>query len=264
MRSPGERPRSAAARREAFRHTVVTRRAYGADGAAAGGQRGGGDADRIQPGPGRRRRVLAAGPGSGDAGDDLHHCRGGGLPRLLVPDRDLPGADLRSPVVLGARRHRRRDHRAHRACQGGPGSDSDDVISYMLRALFADGLGTALFSAIGGSPTTTYAENIGMMAATRVYSTAANYVAALVAILLGLVPKVRRGGQRHPGRRARRDHRRALRHDRPAGRQDLDRQQGQLSQSGQPGADRRRRDRDQLRQVGWPARSRRSGRNRTG
>jgi len=167
--------------------------------------------------------------------------------------------------VLGARRHRRRDHRAHRACQGGPGSHSDDVISYMGRALFADGLGTALFSAIGGSPTTTYAENIGMMAATRVYSTAAAYyVAALVAILLGLVPKVRRGGQRHPGRRARRDHRRALRHDRPAGRQDLDRQQGQLSQSGQPGADRRRRDRDQLRQVGWPARSRRSGRNRTG
>ena len=38
-------------------------------------------------------------------------------------------------------------------------------------------------------PTTTYAENIGVMAATRVYSTAAYYVAAIVAILLGLVPK---------------------------------------------------------------------------
>ena len=59
----------------------------------------------------------------------------------------------------------------------------------MGRALFADGLGTALSSAIGGSPTTTYAENIGVMAATRVYSTAAYYVAAVVAILLGLVPK---------------------------------------------------------------------------
>jgi xanthine/uracil permease len=42
---------------------------------------------------------------------------------------------------------------------------------------------------VGGSPTTTYAENIGVMAATRVYSTAAYYVAAIVAILLGLVPK---------------------------------------------------------------------------
>ena len=42
---------------------------------------------------------------------------------------------------------------------------------------------------MGGSPTTTYAENIGVMAATRVYSTAAYYVAAIVAILLGLCPK---------------------------------------------------------------------------
>ena len=40
-----------------------------------------------------------------------------------------------------------------------------------------------------GPPTTTYAENIGVMAATRVYSTAAYFVAAIVAILLGLIPK---------------------------------------------------------------------------
>ena len=59
----------------------------------------------------------------------------------------------------------------------------------MGRAIGADGVGTALASAFGGSPTTTYAENIGVMAATRVYSTAAYYVAAVVAILLGLCPK---------------------------------------------------------------------------
>ncbi|NLC98765.1 MAG: nitrate reductase, partial [Actinomycetales bacterium] len=53
----------------------------------------------------------------------------------------------------------------------------------------ADGLGTALASAFGGSPTTTYAENIGVMSATRIYSTAAYYVAAIFAIILGLVPK---------------------------------------------------------------------------
>jgi uracil-xanthine permease len=64
-----------------------------------------------------------------------------------------------------------------------------DLDPYMGRALFADGFGTALSSSIGGSPTTTYAENIGVMAATRVYSTAAYYVAAGVAILLGLIPK---------------------------------------------------------------------------
>jgi xanthine/uracil permease len=64
-----------------------------------------------------------------------------------------------------------------------------DLDPYMGRAIAADGVGTAVASAVGGSPTTTYAENIGVMAATRVYSTAAYYVAAIVAILFGLSPK---------------------------------------------------------------------------
>jgi uracil-xanthine permease len=65
----------------------------------------------------------------------------------------------------------------------------DDLDPYLGRALLGDGVGTAVASAFGGSPTTTYAENIGVMAATRVYSTAAYYVAAVVAILFGLCPK---------------------------------------------------------------------------
>lgn len=64
-----------------------------------------------------------------------------------------------------------------------------DLDPYMGRAIGADGVATAFASAFGGSPTTTYAENIGVMGATRVYSTAAYYVAAFVAILLGLCPK---------------------------------------------------------------------------
>ncbi len=66
------------------------------------------------------------------------------------------------------------------------GTNLDGV---MGKALAADGFGTVIASAVGGSPTTTYAENIGVMAATRVYSTAAYYVAALVAIIVGLSPK---------------------------------------------------------------------------
>jgi xanthine/uracil permease len=65
----------------------------------------------------------------------------------------------------------------------------ENLDPYMGRALGADGFATALASAFGGSPTTTYAENIGVMASTKVYSTAAYYVAAVVAILLGLCPK---------------------------------------------------------------------------
>jgi uracil-xanthine permease len=64
-----------------------------------------------------------------------------------------------------------------------------DLDPYMGRAIAADGIGTAIASSVGGSPTTTYAENIGVMAATRVYSTAAYYVAAAVAIIFGLSPK---------------------------------------------------------------------------
>ncbi|AZZ49671.1 uracil-xanthine permease [Rathayibacter rathayi] len=58
------------------------------------------------------------------------------------------------------------------------------------RALIADGLATTLSGAFGGSGTTTYGENIGVMAATRVYSTAAYWVAGVTAILLSLSPKV--------------------------------------------------------------------------
>ncbi|WP_431902666.1 uracil-xanthine permease family protein [Nonomuraea sp. bgisy101] len=64
-----------------------------------------------------------------------------------------------------------------------------DVDGYMGRAVMADGVGTVVSTAVGGPATTTYAENIGVMAATRVYSTAAYYVAAVIAILFGLCPK---------------------------------------------------------------------------
>lgn len=57
------------------------------------------------------------------------------------------------------------------------------------RAVAADGATSMLATLMGAGPTTTYSENIGVMAATRVYSTAAYVVAALVAILFGFSPK---------------------------------------------------------------------------
>ncbi|MDO5735670.1 MAG: solute carrier family 23 protein [Propionibacteriaceae bacterium] len=59
----------------------------------------------------------------------------------------------------------------------------------MGRAIAADGVGSMIATAVGAGPTTTYAENIGVMAATRVYSTAAYVVAAIVAIGFGFSPK---------------------------------------------------------------------------
>ncbi|GAB4097885.1 uracil-xanthine permease family protein [Sinomonas halotolerans] len=57
------------------------------------------------------------------------------------------------------------------------------------RALMADGAATVLAGFGGGSGTTTYAENIGVMAATKVYSTAAYWVAGITALLLSFSPK---------------------------------------------------------------------------
>lgn len=66
------------------------------------------------------------------------------------------------------------------------GKNLDDEIG---NALLADGLATTLAGAGGGSGTTTYAENIGVMAATKVYSTAAYWIAGAGAVLLSLSPK---------------------------------------------------------------------------
>jgi len=57
------------------------------------------------------------------------------------------------------------------------------------RAFIGDGVATMVSGAAGGTGVTTYAENIGVMAATRIYSTAVFVVAALMALLLGFSPK---------------------------------------------------------------------------
>ncbi|MCW8084241.1 solute carrier family 23 protein [Sabulicella glaciei] len=64
-----------------------------------------------------------------------------------------------------------------------------DMDPHMGRAFLGDGLATMVAGSSGGTGVTTYAENIGVMAATRVYSTAIFVVAALVAVVLGFSPK---------------------------------------------------------------------------
>ncbi|MGB9034480.1 MAG: solute carrier family 23 protein [Paeniglutamicibacter sp.] len=66
------------------------------------------------------------------------------------------------------------------------GRELDDVNG---RALMADGTATMIAGFGGGSGTTTYAENIGVMASSRVYSTAAYWIAGTVAIALAFFPK---------------------------------------------------------------------------
>ena len=60
---------------------------------------------------------------------------------------------------------------------------------YMGRAFMGDGVATIVAGSAGGTGVTTYAENIGVMAATKIYSTAIFVVAGAMAILLGFSPK---------------------------------------------------------------------------
>lgn len=61
--------------------------------------------------------------------------------------------------------------------------------AYMGRAFIGDGIATVVSGGVGGTGVTTYAENIGVMAATRIYSTAVFVVAAVIALVLGFSPK---------------------------------------------------------------------------
>jgi NCS2 family nucleobase:cation symporter-2 len=105
------------------------------------------------------------------------------VPSFTSPTFDMKAILLFLPVVLVLIA----ENVGHvKAVSAMTGKNLDDQ---MGMALFADGVATTLAGAGGGSGTTTYAENIGVMAATRVYSTAAYWIAGVGAVLLSLSPK---------------------------------------------------------------------------
>jgi NCS2 family nucleobase:cation symporter-2 len=107
-----------------------------------------------------------------------------GLPTLSAPTFSLSAMILFLPVVLVLIA----ENVGHvKAVANMTGEDLDPMIG---RTLFADGAATTLAGFGGGSGTTTYAENIGVMAASRIYSTAAYIVAGVGAIVLSMSPKL--------------------------------------------------------------------------
>ena len=64
-----------------------------------------------------------------------------------------------------------------------------DLDRYMGRAFIGDGIATMVSGSAGGTGVTTYAENIGVMAATKIYSTAVFLLAGVFALVLGFSPK---------------------------------------------------------------------------
>ena len=106
-----------------------------------------------------------------------------GLPKFHLPQVDFSILPMFIPVVLVLIA----ENVGHvKSVAQMTGRDYDDK---MGTALFADGLGTTIAGFGGGSGTTTYGENIGVMASTKVYSTAAYWFASGFALLLSLCPK---------------------------------------------------------------------------
>ena len=123
----------------------------------------------------------------------------------------------------------------------------EDLDPLIGRSFMGDGIATTVSGVFGGSGTTTYAENIGVMGYTRIYSTLAYLIAGRGGDRARPAAEVRRAHHRDPRRRARRRRDRAVRHDRRARRADLDRGGRELPRPRQPGhggrgADRRHRE----------------------
>lgn len=65
----------------------------------------------------------------------------------------------------------------------------ENLDPHIGKAFVADGVATTLSGGVGAPGMTTYGENIGVMAVTRVYSTIVFVIAGVFAIFLGLSPK---------------------------------------------------------------------------
>lgn len=113
----------------------------------------------------------------------IHQAAWFGLPQITSPTFNAQAMMLIAPVavILVA------ENLGHlKAVAGMTGRNMDP---YMGRAFVGDGLATMLSGSVGGSGVTTYAENIGVMAVTKVYSTLVFVAAAVMAMLLGFSPK---------------------------------------------------------------------------
>lgn len=106
-----------------------------------------------------------------------------GLPHFSSPVFSAPAMLLIAPVAIILVAENLGHIKAVTAMTG------RDLDRYMGRAFMGDGLATMVAGSAGGTGVTTYAENIGVMAATKVYSTALFLVAGLMAVLLGFSPK---------------------------------------------------------------------------
>jgi uracil-xanthine permease len=106
-----------------------------------------------------------------------------GLPSLTAPVWNAQAIGLIAPVAVVLVAENLGHIKAVAAMTG------RNLDAYLGRAFVGDALATIVAGTGGGTGVTTYAENIGVMAVTKVYSTLLFVVAAIFAIVLGFSPK---------------------------------------------------------------------------
>jgi putative pyrimidine permease RutG len=106
-----------------------------------------------------------------------------GLPSLTAPVWNAQAIGLIAPVAVVLVAENLGHIKAVAAMTG------RNLDAYLGRAFVGDALATIVAGSGGGTGVTTYAENIGVMAVTKVYSTLLFVVAAIFAIVLGFSPK---------------------------------------------------------------------------
>lgn len=127
--------------------------------------------------------AFVSGGVSQEAKDHVGQADWFGLPHFATPEFNVAAIAVTLPVIVVLLA----ENVGHvKAVSTMTGHNLDDVAG---KAVMADGVSTMLAGGFGGSGTTTYAENIGVMAATKVYSSAAYWVAAFTAIALAFIPK---------------------------------------------------------------------------
>src|SRR5258708_39335500 len=115
--------------------------------------------------------------------DNVANAAWVGLPKFTAPTFNGNAISLIAPVAIILVAENLGHVKAVAAMTG------RNLDKYLGRAFLGDGVATIVRASGGGNGLTTYAENIGVMAVTRIYSTVIFIIAAVVAILLGFCPK---------------------------------------------------------------------------
>ena len=109
-----------------------------------------------------------------------------GMPNFALPKFNLGAIAIIAPIALVTIV----EHIGDVLAMGGVINRNLVVDPGLNRTLIGDGVATAVSALVGGPANTTYSQNTGVVALTRVFDPMVMRIAAVFAILIGLIPKI--------------------------------------------------------------------------